>query len=179
MLCLLSFLFFCFLLTPSLLLSWMFEQDCLDTRCLGCLKSTCFVFLYLHLFSAIEHVSQSHQYLGNINQPHSDGEPMPSALWKQRPTNRDGEPMISSPWKQPTSQRWRADDILTLETTNLTAMESRCHAHLGDNQPHSDGEPMPSSPWRQPTSQRWRADAIITLNVTAQQLRTQSISVQR
>ena len=41
-----------------LLLSWMFEHDCLDTCCLGCLICTCLVFLYLHLFSAIEHVSQ-------------------------------------------------------------------------------------------------------------------------
>ena len=42
-------------LYPSLLLSWMFEQDCLGT-CFGCLVCTCFVFLYLHLFSAMEHV---------------------------------------------------------------------------------------------------------------------------
>ena len=41
----------------SLLLSWMFEPDCLDTCCFGCLICMCFVFLYLHIFSAIEHVS--------------------------------------------------------------------------------------------------------------------------
>ena len=44
-------------LNPSLLLSWMFEHDCLDTYCFGCLLGMCFVFLYSHLFSAIEHVS--------------------------------------------------------------------------------------------------------------------------
>ena len=43
-------------LCPSLLLSWMFEHDCLDTCCVGCLICMCFEFLYLHLFSAIEHV---------------------------------------------------------------------------------------------------------------------------
>ena len=42
---------------PSLLLSWMFEHDCLNTCCFGCLICMCFVFLYLHLFSATEHVS--------------------------------------------------------------------------------------------------------------------------
>ena len=42
---------------PYLLLNWMFEHDCLDTCCFGCLICMCFVFLYLHLFSAIEHVS--------------------------------------------------------------------------------------------------------------------------
>ena len=41
---------------PSLLLSWMFEHDCLNTRCFGC-PIHVFVFLHLHLFSAIEHVS--------------------------------------------------------------------------------------------------------------------------
>ena len=41
----------------SLLLSWMFEYDSLDARCFGCLICMCFVLLYLHLFSAIEHVS--------------------------------------------------------------------------------------------------------------------------
>ena len=41
----------------SLLLSWIFEHDCLDTCCLGCLMFMCFVFLYLHLFSTTEHVS--------------------------------------------------------------------------------------------------------------------------
>ena len=29
----------------------------LDTCCFGCLICMCFIFLYLHLFSAIEHVS--------------------------------------------------------------------------------------------------------------------------
>ena len=33
-----------FFLYPSLLLSWMFEHDCLDTCCLGCLVYMCFVF---------------------------------------------------------------------------------------------------------------------------------------
>ena len=37
-----------------LLFSWMFEHDCLDTCCFGCL----ICFLYLHLFSAVEHVSR-------------------------------------------------------------------------------------------------------------------------
>ena len=35
----------------------MFEHDCLDTCCFGCLLCRCFVVLYLHLLSAIEHVS--------------------------------------------------------------------------------------------------------------------------
>ena len=39
------------------LLSWMFQHDCLDTCCFECLMCMCFVFLYLHLFSAIDHVS--------------------------------------------------------------------------------------------------------------------------
>ena len=39
------------------LISWMFERNCLDTCCFGCLICMCCVFLYLHLFSAIEHVS--------------------------------------------------------------------------------------------------------------------------
>ena len=39
------------------MLSWMFQHDYLDTYCFECLKCICFVFLYLHLFSAIEHVS--------------------------------------------------------------------------------------------------------------------------
>ena len=34
---------------------WMFANDCLDTC--WCLICMCFVFFYLHLFSAIEHVS--------------------------------------------------------------------------------------------------------------------------
>ena len=44
-------------LNPYLLLGWMFEHDCLDTCCFGCLSCMCFAFLYLHLFSAVEHVS--------------------------------------------------------------------------------------------------------------------------
>ena len=48
----LFFFFFFFLM-----LSWMFEHNCLDTCCFGCLICVCFVFLYLHLFSATEHVS--------------------------------------------------------------------------------------------------------------------------
>ena len=40
-----------------LLLSWMFQHDCFNTCCFECLICMCFVFLYLHLFSAIEHVS--------------------------------------------------------------------------------------------------------------------------
>ena len=39
------------------MLSWMFQHDYLDTYCFECLICMCFVFLYLHLFSAIEHVS--------------------------------------------------------------------------------------------------------------------------
>ena len=42
---------------PSLLPSWMFEHDCLDMCCFRCLICMCFVFLYLHLFTTIEHVS--------------------------------------------------------------------------------------------------------------------------
>ena len=38
----------------SLLLSWMFEHDSLDTCCFGVLYAH---VLYLHLFSAVEHVS--------------------------------------------------------------------------------------------------------------------------
>ena len=49
--------FFSFFKYPSLLISWMFEHDCLDIYCFGCLLCMCFVFLYLHLFSATEHVS--------------------------------------------------------------------------------------------------------------------------
>ena len=37
------------------LCSWMFQHDCLDTCCFECFL--CIVLLYLHLFSAIEHVS--------------------------------------------------------------------------------------------------------------------------
>ena len=29
----------------------------LDTCCFGCLICTCFIFLYLHLLSAVQHVS--------------------------------------------------------------------------------------------------------------------------
>ena len=39
------------------MLSWMFQHDYLDTYYFECLICMCFVFLYLHLFSAIEHVS--------------------------------------------------------------------------------------------------------------------------
>ena len=35
----------------------MFQHDCLDTCCFECLLCKCFVFLYLQLFGAIEHVS--------------------------------------------------------------------------------------------------------------------------
>ena len=38
------------------ILNWTFH-DYLDTCCFECLICMCFVFLYLHLFSAIEHVS--------------------------------------------------------------------------------------------------------------------------
>ena len=37
--------------------AWMFQHDCLDTCFLECLICMCFVFLYLHLLSAFEHVS--------------------------------------------------------------------------------------------------------------------------
>ena len=40
------------------MLSWIFQHDYLDTHCFERLICMCFVFLYLHLFSAIEHVSQ-------------------------------------------------------------------------------------------------------------------------
>ena len=39
------------------MLSWMFQHDYLDTYCFEYLIYMCFVFLYLHLFSAVEHVS--------------------------------------------------------------------------------------------------------------------------
>ena len=39
------------------MLSWMFQHEHLDTYCFECLICMCFVFLYLHLFSAFEHVS--------------------------------------------------------------------------------------------------------------------------
>ena len=38
------------------MLSWMFQHDFLDTCCFECFICMCFVFLYLHLFSAVEHV---------------------------------------------------------------------------------------------------------------------------
>ena len=39
------------------MLRWMFQHDYFDTYCFECLICMCFAFLYLHLFSAIEHVS--------------------------------------------------------------------------------------------------------------------------
>ena len=56
------FFFFCFcfcslFLFLVLLLSWMFESDCLNTRCFGYLICMYFVFLFLDLFSATEHIS--------------------------------------------------------------------------------------------------------------------------
>ena len=39
----------------------MFEYDCLDTCCFGCLICMCLVFLYLHLFGAIECVSHGNR----------------------------------------------------------------------------------------------------------------------
>ena len=39
------------------MLIWMFQHDYLDMYCFECLISMCFVFLHLHLFSAVEHVS--------------------------------------------------------------------------------------------------------------------------
>ena len=39
------------------MLSWMFQHDYLDTHCFECVIYMCFVFLYLHLCSAVEHVS--------------------------------------------------------------------------------------------------------------------------
>ena len=44
-------------LYSSLLLSWMLQHDCLGTCCFECLACVCFVILYLHLFSTVEHVS--------------------------------------------------------------------------------------------------------------------------
>ena len=37
--------------------TFFFFFNCLDPCCFGCLLCMCFVFLYLHLFSAVEHVS--------------------------------------------------------------------------------------------------------------------------
>ena len=39
------------------MLSWIVQNDYLDTCCFECLICMYFVFLYLHLFRAIEHVS--------------------------------------------------------------------------------------------------------------------------
>ena len=39
------------------LLIWMFAHDYLDSCCFVCLICTCFVLLYLHVFSTVEHVS--------------------------------------------------------------------------------------------------------------------------
>ena len=39
------------------MLSWMFQHDYLDTYCFECLLCMFFVFLYVDLFRAIEHVS--------------------------------------------------------------------------------------------------------------------------
>ena len=39
------------------MLNWMFKHGYLDTYCFESLICMRFVFLYLHLFSAIEHVS--------------------------------------------------------------------------------------------------------------------------
>ena len=39
------------------MLNWMFQHDYLDTYCFECLICMRCAFLYLHLFSAIEHVS--------------------------------------------------------------------------------------------------------------------------
>ena len=39
------------------MLSWVFQHDYLDTYCFECLIYISFIFLYLHLFSAVEHVS--------------------------------------------------------------------------------------------------------------------------
>ena len=46
-----------FFLNPSLLYSWIFEHDCLDTCCFGCLICMCFIFLCLCLFIVIKLVS--------------------------------------------------------------------------------------------------------------------------
>ena len=48
-----SLFFFFFFFDPSLLLSWMFEYDCLDTCYFGCLICFVIVLLYLHLFSEL------------------------------------------------------------------------------------------------------------------------------
>ena len=48
---------FCFVFLTALVLSCMIQHDCLDACCFECLVYMCFVFLYLPLFSAIQHVS--------------------------------------------------------------------------------------------------------------------------
>ena len=40
------FFFFFFLFNPSLLFSWMFEHDCLDTCCFGYLICMCCIFVF-------------------------------------------------------------------------------------------------------------------------------------
>ena len=40
------------------MLSWMIQHDYLDTCWFECLICMCFVLSYVHLFSAIEHVSR-------------------------------------------------------------------------------------------------------------------------
>ena len=39
------------------MLIWMFQHDYFDICCFECLIYMCFVFVYLHMFSAIKHVS--------------------------------------------------------------------------------------------------------------------------
>ena len=39
------------------MLGWMFQHDYLDTYCFECFICMCFIFLYLPLFSATEHVA--------------------------------------------------------------------------------------------------------------------------
>ena len=46
-----------FLSVLFFMLCWVFQHDYLDTCCFECLICMCFVFLHLHLFSPIEHVS--------------------------------------------------------------------------------------------------------------------------
>ena len=41
----------------SLLFSWKFRHDYLDTCCFGCLLCMCLICLYVHLFNVVEHVS--------------------------------------------------------------------------------------------------------------------------
>ena len=49
------------------LLSWMFEHDCLDNSCFGYLICICFVFLYLHLFSALSMFHMERQSRNTLN----------------------------------------------------------------------------------------------------------------